>query len=56
VAVTATTIPEPAAAETIGELLTPEHYGDPQRSGLRFTVARGHNRIDLPLRTEGAGP
>jgi hypothetical protein len=36
----------------MGKLLIPRRYGNPQESGLRFTVDASTNRIDLPLHTK----
>jgi hypothetical protein len=51
VTVVATTTPDPGDDEQIGELLTPARYNHADTSGLRFTVERGRNQIDLPLQT-----
>jgi hypothetical protein len=47
VTIVATTGPPP-----MGKLLIPRRYGNPQESGLRFTVDASTNRIDLPLHTK----
>jgi hypothetical protein len=36
-------------SEVPGKLLTPLRYGRVEESGLRFTIQRGRNKIDLPL-------
>ena len=38
--------------EIVPKVLTPEIYGDKSTSPLKFTVAAGNNRIDLPLTGE----
>lgn len=44
--------PAPGEPELPPKLLTPERYGNVEQSGLRFTVTRGANKIDLPLTTK----
>ena len=49
VTVVATAPPPNPKLEVPGKLITPPRYGQPDRSGLRFTVKPGHNSIDLAL-------
>jgi hypothetical protein len=37
--------------EAVGTLLTPRRYGQPEQSGLRFTIVRGVNHFDLALQS-----
>ncbi|BBO33087.1 hypothetical protein [Lacipirellula parvula] len=37
-----------------GPYITPQHYAAEATSGLKFTVERGSNKIDLALTTAGA--
>jgi hypothetical protein len=49
VTVVATAPPPDATMNTPGALLTPERYGDPDRSGLSCDVHPGSNRYDISL-------
>jgi hypothetical protein len=52
VTVVATAPPPDPRSEVVGKLLTPARYNRRDQTDLRFTIARGTNRIDLALQTK----
>lgn len=54
VRITRVTPPETAGGYSSSEVLSDPRFSNPQTSGLRFTVAPGGNRFDIPVES-GAG-
>ena len=52
VTVVSMTPPPEGVSRELGELLTPQRYGQQQSSDLKFTVEPGKNVIDLELHSE----
>ena len=47
------TWPNPGGPPMPGDYLAPKKYGNPKTSGLRYTVERGSNEINLELTSDG---